>query len=217
MEGHEVARRIVLARHGQTEWNVEHRFQGDTDTPLTDAGVEQARALADRLSSWPLEAVWSSPLDRALRTASLVAERHGLRPTILQDLHEVGFGEWEGLSIQRLEMEGGDDLLRWREDPFFAPPPGGEGWDEIHDRLSRAVGTILAGPHRRIAVVSHGGIMRALYAILVGLDPHKTWDMDVSNCAMSGVEIRDGRTRLAFANDDMHVRAGEAGRRLPVW
>lgn len=213
----EPGRRVVLARHGQTDWNQERRFQGKTDTPLNDVGREQAHALAARLSSWPLEVVYSSPLERALYTAAAIAERHELRPTPLQELHEIDFAEWEGLSIPRLEVEQKEDFARWRGDPFFNPPPGGETWEGIRARLSRALSLILGEAHRRIVIVSHGGVMRALYAVLAELDPHTVWNLDVSNCAISGVELRQGRMRLAFANDDLHIRAGEAGRRLPVW
>ena len=213
----EPVRRIVLARHGQTEWNQERRFQGNTDTPLNDAGREQARALARRLSSWPVEIVYSSPLQRALYTASALAEPHGLRPVVLPELCEVDFADWEGRSIPALMKEREDAFARWRADPFFNPPPGAETWEGIRVRLSRAVELILEREQRRIVVVSHGGIVRALYAVLAGLDPHKVWNMDVSNCAISGVELRQGRPCLVFANDDLHVRAGEAGARLPVW
>lgn len=217
MSAQEPGRRIVLARHGQTDWNQERRFQGKTDTPLNDVGKGQAHALADRLASWPLEAIYTSPLERAMYTASAIAERHGLQPVPLPELHEIDFAEWEGLSIPRLGAERKEDFARWRGDPFFNPPPGAESWEEISARLSKALSFILGEPYRRIVIVSHGGIMRALYAVLVGLDPHTVWSLEVSNCAISGVEQRQGRMRLAFSNDDLHIRAGEAGRRLPVW
>ncbi|MBQ9527838.1 MAG: histidine phosphatase family protein [Fretibacterium sp.] len=208
-------RRIVLARHGQTQWNQERRFQGSTNTPLNETGREQARALAARLSSWPMEVIYSSPLDRALYTASVVGERHGLSPIVLPELREVGFAGWEGQSIPELAKAG--DFARWRADPFFNPPEGGETWGEILWRLSRAVETILEGPQRQILIVAHGGVMRGLYAVLAGMDPHKVWNMDFSNCAISGVEMRWGRPCLAFANDDLHIRGGEPGQRMPVW
>ena len=201
-----IFRRVVLVRHGQTEWNEARRFQGKTDISLSDVGRRQAQALAERLSSWRAEAVYSSPLSRALDTARAVAERHGLVPAVLEEL-----------SIPGLKEERREDFARWREDPFFNPPPGAEGWEDIRLRLERAVGKILAGSETRIVVVSHGGVMRALYAVLVGFDPHRVWNMDVTNCAMTGVELRNGRACIRFANDDLHVRGGRAGRTLPVW
>ena len=206
-----------MVRHGQTEWNQQYRFQGRTDVPLNDEGREQAERLAGRLASWPVEVVYSSPLERAVTTAWAVAKPHGLVPVMLEELVEVRFGAWEGRSILR-EMAGERDAFRaWKRDPFFNMPPGAEDWESIRDRTAKAVETILGGPQERIVVVSHGGVMRALYAVLVGFDPHQVWNMDVTNCAMTGVELRNGRACIRFANDDLHVRGGRAGRTLPVW
>lgn len=210
-------RRVIFARHGQTEWNKEIRFQGKTNVRLTEEGKLQAQALAQRLSSWPLEVIYTSPLDRAVYTAQAIADRHSLTPIMLPELQEIDFGSWEGRSIPELEREHHEKYSLWRADPFFNPPVGGESWEKLYTRLSRAVKIFLDGSYKHIAVISHGGIMRALYAVFLGLNPHKVWNMDVSNCAMSGVEMRYGRPCLVFANDDLHVRAGEAGQNLPVW
>ena len=210
-------RRIILARHGQTEWNTQFRFQGRTNVKLTETGKRQAHALASRLSSWPVDVVYTSPLDRASYTAAAIAERHHLKPVILPELEEINFASWEGESIPNLEREQHNAFALWRSDPFFYPPEGAETWEKLYDRLSRAVRVFLAGDYRHIVVVSHGGIMRALYAVFLGLNPHKVWNMEVSNCSMSGIEMRRGRPCLIFANDDLHIRAGEAGEKLPVW
>ena len=209
--------RVILARHGQTEWNKEFRFQGRTNVQLTEEGKRQAHALSERLSSWPPDVIYTSPLDRALYTAQAIADRHNMKPVILDELEEINFASWEGESIAGLEREQHEIFSHWREDPFFNPPEGAETWDTLSERLTRAVNKMLAGGHKRIIAVSHGGIMRALYAVFTGLNPHKTWNMDVSNCSISGVEMRNGRACLAFTNDDLHIRAGAYGEKLPVW
>lgn len=209
--------RLIFARHGQTEWNKEIRFQGKTNVRMTEEGKLQAQSLAERLYSWPLEVIYTSPLDRAVYTAQVIADRHSLTPILLPELQEIDFGSWEGRSIPELDREQHERYSLWRADPFFNPPPGAESWEKLYSRLSRAVKVFLDGNYKHIAVISHGGIMRALYAVFLGLNPHKVWNMDVSNCAMSGVEMRYGRPCLVFANDDLHVRGGEAGQKLPVW
>ena len=209
--------RVILARHGQTEWNKEFRFQGKTNVQLTEEGKRQAHALAERLASWPPDVIYTSPLDRALYTAQAIAERHNMKPVVLDELEEIDFASWEGQSINGLDREQHEIFSRWRADPFFNPPEGAETWDILSERLSRAVNKFLSEGHKRIIAVSHGGIMRALYAVFTGLNPHKTWNMDVSNCSMSGIEMRYGRPCLAFANDDLHIRAGAYGQKLPVW
>ena len=210
-------RKIILARHGQTEWNKQARFQGRTNIQLTETGKSQAHSLAERLSSWPIDIIYTSPLDRARFTASAIGERHDLTPIDLPELEEINFGTWEGQSINALEHDQHEAFARWRADPFFNPPAGAETWEKLYARLSRAVKIFLEGSYNHIVVVSHGGIMRALYAVFVGLNPHKVWNMEVSNCAMSGIEIKFGRACLIFANDDLHIRAGKIGEKLPVW
>lgn len=209
--------RIILARHGQTEWNKSFRFQGRTNVHLTDEGKRQAHSLAQRLKSWPPSVIYTSPLDRAKYTAESIAEPFGLTPIVLPELEEINFGSWEGESLIALENEQPEVYNRWRDDPFFNPPEGGESWQEIEARLTRAVDIMLSSQHERIIAVSHGGIMRALYAVMLGLDPHHTWYMDVSNCAMSGIEVVNGRMYLSFTNDSLHVKAGKIGESLPVW
>ena len=210
-------RRIIFARHGQTEWNIQYRFQGRTNVKLTETGKRQAHALAARLSSWPPDVIYTSPLDRAYYTASAIAEPHGLTPLILPELEEINFGTWEGESNSSLEKAQNSTYALWRSDPFFYPPEGAETWERLYVRLAKAVKVFLQGSYKRIVVVSHGGIMRALYAVFLGLNPHKVWNMEVSNCSLSGVEMRRGRPNLVFTNDDLHIRAGKAGEKLPVW
>ena len=123
-----------------------------------------------------------------------------------------------------MEREERGAFRTWMHDPFFNMPPGAEDWDSIRDRVERAVEMILAEPHERIAVVTHGGIIRALFAVLLGLDPHTVWRLRVFNCSLSGVEIGPDGPALVFSNDDLHLRwASEdgcgdtGGRPLPLW
>ena len=130
-------RRIILARHGQTEWNKSFRFQGRTNVQLTDEGKRQAHSLAERLKSWPPDVIYTSPLDRAKFTAQVIASVFGMTPVILPELEEINFGMWEGESLISLEHEKPEAYNRWRSDPFFNPPEGAETWPEIEARLTR--------------------------------------------------------------------------------
>ena len=207
--------RIILARHGQTQWNLEMKFQGQTNTQLTQTGKLQAAALAERLSNWDFEVVYSSPLDRALYTATQIASKKNLEPVILPELEEINFGCWEGASIPSIKEQNNEKFARWRADPFFNVPDKAEHWENIQKRLSKAIEFVLNSNYKNIVMVSHGGIIKALYAVFLGLDLHKTWGMDVSNCSISGIEMRNGRACLAFSNDDLHIRS--SFKNLPVW
>lgn len=210
-------RRIVLVRHGQTDWNQRYCFQGQTDIPLNEEGTAQAGRLAERLAAWPAEVVYSSPLQRALSTAQILAKPHDLIPVVLEDLVEVNFGVWEGRSVLGMQKEDEGLFRAWMRDPFFNMPLGAEGWDSIRERVERAVGTILSGSEERIVVVSHGGIVRALFSVLTGMDPHSVWRLRVSNCSMSGVEVRGDEVSILFSNDDLHLRKDTEGPPLPLW
>lgn len=146
---------ILLARHGETDWNLQGRVQGHTDTPLNATGLEQARALADQLAREPLLAVYTSDLVRARDTAAIVADLHGLDVKLDPDLREKNFGSWEGLTDVEIRERFPDAVRgRWGD---------GETTEEVVERTIGAVERIrdrqLAGP---VLVVSHGGPLRAI-------------------------------------------------------
>ena len=159
---------ILIARHGETDWNRELRFQGHADPSLNDEGRRQARALAERLADAGIAAIYASPLRRALETAEIVARRLGLEVAVDERLREVDVGSWEGLTRADLEERFPDEFRRWID--------GGPGWEdgESYDGMAERVAAALddlAGRHRgeTILVVSHGGPVRATQARALGI------------------------------------------------
>jgi broad specificity phosphatase PhoE len=145
--------RIILARHGETNWNLERRWQGHSDRPLNDTGREQAEALAAELADEPIAAVYSSDLMRAHETARIVADRLGLDVVAVPGLRERRFGSWEGL--QDVEVE--------RLFPGHNGPPDGEPRDDMTRRVLESLERIAASNDgRTVLVVSHGGPIRAV-------------------------------------------------------
>jgi broad specificity phosphatase PhoE len=212
-----IVRNIVLMRHGRTDWNDAHRFQGRTDIPLNDKGLAQAEKTADRLAKWPVDAVYTSPMIRACQTAQPIANRHGRKPIVLNDLVEVDFGPWENQSFENIRCQYPDLMRKWMKDPFFRAPEGAETWESIRIRAERAIEVVLREEGKRVVVVSHGGIMRALFSVLLGLDPHVVWNIKASNCALNGIEVRKDQTLLAFSNDELHLKEELTDITLPVW
>jgi broad specificity phosphatase PhoE len=162
---------ILLARHGQSDWNATRRWQGHADRPLTEKGWAQARDLAARLEHIALDAVYSSDLRRASDTAAEVARTQGLEVVQYPELREVDVGAWSGLTRAEAEVRFPDGFARWQE--------GYPGWDdgESYEAMTdRVLGTIhgiaCAHPDGRVLVVSHGGPIRALHASALGLDIH---------------------------------------------
>jgi len=162
---------VYLIRHGETLWNREGRCQGVTDIPLTDTGRQQAHALAEALAEKPLSLVLTSSLQRGRETATIIAQRHGLSVESRDELQEWNQGDLEGLTGAELLSRHQAYFARWRQDPVYAVPPGGEplrnlqarAWPVIDSLRERA----LAGP---VAVVSHSMTLSTILCAALGLD-----------------------------------------------
>jgi len=162
---------ILIARHGQSDWNQEKRWQGHADRPLTERGREQAQSLADRLAHIELDAVYSSDLQRARDTAAVVADSQGIELRQLPELREVDVGSWSGLTRAEAEERFSEGFTRWREG--YPGWEDGETYEAMTERGRGAVDRI-ADEHEggRVLVVSHGGPIRAMHAAALGLDIH---------------------------------------------
>jgi broad specificity phosphatase PhoE len=154
---------ILLARHGETDWNREYRFQGHADPPLNRTGRAQAVDLAVVLAPEELAAVYSSPLRRALETAEVVAAAHALEPVPLEGLREVDVGGWQGLTRAEVEERFPKQFARWLA--FDQGWEDGESYETMGHRVVTAL-LELAAAHNgeRILAVTHGGPIRAAFA-----------------------------------------------------
>jgi 2,3-bisphosphoglycerate-dependent phosphoglycerate mutase len=159
---------IFLARHGETDWNRDNRFQGHADPPLNETGRAQASELSAALADEPLAAVYSSPLRRAFETAEIVAAPHGLEPVPVDALREVDVGSWQGLTRAEVEQRFPEHYARWLD--YEAGWEDGESYEEMGRRVIAAL-LELAAAHEgeRILAVSHGGPVRAAYALADGI------------------------------------------------
>jgi phosphoserine phosphatase len=212
---------ILIARHGESDWNREHRWQGHADRPLTARGREQAQALAERLAHIELDAVWSSDLRRALDTASAVAERQSLDVQATVELREVDVGSWSGLTREEAEERFPDGFRRWRGG--FPGWHDGETYEAMADRVLAAV-ELIAREHEggRVLVVSHGGPIRALHAAALGLDvqSYRRLRPVEPNARLSAVCFVDGRlTELCPAGeiDELIARDQRERREAAAW
>lgn len=127
-------KRIILVRHGETDWNRENRIQGGVDIPLNERGKEQARDIAARLSHTVIGYIYSSRLSRALETAVEIAKFHKLEVLTDSRLDELRQGKWEGMKVSEVRRLCPDLYLRWEKDPTLVTPPGGESVREAFQR-----------------------------------------------------------------------------------
>jgi probable phosphoglycerate mutase len=161
--------RILLIRHGQSTWNAEGRWQGQADPPLSELGEEQARDAARRLQAGDFSRVVASDLQRARRTAELLAEALGLAVEIDPDLREIDVGDWEGLTRAEIEERAPGALADWSEGRSESTP-GGERRTDLTDRARRGMARVAGGTGDPVLVVSHGALIRHLDRAL-GLAP----------------------------------------------
>lgn len=200
--------RLVLVRHGVTDWNREGRWQGWLDPPLSADGRREAELLARRVADDPdlrPVRVVSSTLDRARQTAEVIAATLGLEVEPDPRLMEIGAGEWEGRTHSELEATDGERYRAWRSQASDARPPGGEALERVADRVRQLLHDVTAPPGTTM-LVSHGGVLRALANLLLDLPGRWMWNLDVDNASISAAtRVRSGRWRLDRWNDTRHL------------
>jgi 2,3-bisphosphoglycerate-dependent phosphoglycerate mutase len=186
---------LLLARHGETDWNSERRWQGHADRPLNARGREQAHELAESLAGRRIDAIYASDLLRARETAEIVGAELGLPVTLDRNLREVDVGEWSGLVHTEIESRYPEGFRRWQQG--LHGWVGGESYDEMGERVVRALVSIAARhPGETVFVVSHGGAIRACQATAAGLrndEFRRTESRPTPNCAVFEFVVADGR------------------------
>lgn len=165
-----VPERLLLARHGQTVWNVEHRLQGQLDSPLTDEGIAQAHMIADRLEGAGMLTVCSSPLGRAMRTAAIIAERLGVELIEVPELAEVDHGALAGLTWEEIDVTYPTAREERAANRYGWAFPGGESYAQARSRARKALSSCGWASEGTPLLVSHEMIGRMLRAELRGLD-----------------------------------------------
>jgi broad specificity phosphatase PhoE len=196
--------RLLLVRHGQTEGNVEERYQGRTDTELNEIGLQQADRLARRLSSEKIDCVYSSDLKRAMQTAERVASASDLRVSPRKELRELDVGEFEGKRLEEIVEDHGPLEEMWSEGEWRAP--GGETLSELSARVDRFVADVKrCHEEGTILVVAHGGTLRSLISGFLEIDPHNWWRFQLDSASLSILELHPERAVVALLNDTCHL------------
>jgi len=201
--------RIILARHGETRWNVEGRYQGQTfDIPLSEAGRAQARALGRRLDRAAITRAVASPLLRAQETATLaLGDRAGLL-TLDARLVEISHGDWEGRLASEILADQPDLSRAWRETPQFVRLPGGESLADVAERAWPAFQEACAGlgPEEIVLMVTHDGVNRVLLARILGLPSSRVWTFRQAATCINLLEGKDlEHLQVARLNDATHL------------
>lgn len=204
---------LYFVRHGQTPANVNHLFAGATDVPLDDLGKRQAEQVAERFRHFEIDAIMSSPLQRAHYTAQQIGGITGLTPNVMDGLKEIDFGDVEMMTI--------NDVLATY--PNLMPPlgdprdttmqwPNGESRYEFHQRVLASVNAILRTyTDKSVAVVCHGGVISSVLSHLEDGPRNDFERYRIANCSITHMSVRQDETVIHAWNDYSHLDAVETG------
>ena len=190
-----------MVRHGETEWNVTNIFRGRIDIELNQTGIKQAELLAEYLSDTKVDAIYSSPLKRALQTAEAIAHYHRLSVEIAPALLDFNFGRWQGLSRQEVKDKYKALYTEWLENPHQVQIPDGEKLDDVRKRALGVVESIIAEHEGTAVLVSHRVVNKVLICALLGLDDSHFWNIAQDTCGITLFTYENNRFVLVKHND----------------
>jgi broad specificity phosphatase PhoE len=199
---------LILIRHGETEWNKDRVFRGQMDMRMNATGIAQADATAEALKDKVFEAVYSSPLKRALVTARRVAKPHQIEIRVEDGFSDMHFGSWQGLTEAQVEEKMPAMLRKWKGKPAGFRPPSGEStkkaWKRINSQLRELLFTHGTGT---IVVVSHRVPLKMMTAYLLGMKRGRIHEIKHDPCAISVFRVLGrGEYRSVVLNDTSHLR-----------
>jgi 2,3-bisphosphoglycerate-dependent phosphoglycerate mutase len=198
--------RLFLVRHGVTPYNIQARYTGQADIPLSPLGVRQAEAVGFRLASEHIDAIVSSDLQRARVTAQAIAHHHGLPVLEDADLRETALGVWEGFTYAEVRVQNPELVAHWQVGPDIAPP-GGETMLQVRERLVRALARWQANyPEGTVVWSTHGGFIGVMLCHLLGLDLTRRRQFRLGNTSITEVDFSRGYPVLLYVNEIAHIR-----------
>lgn len=198
-------KQVIIARHGETDWNVGEVFRGRADVPLNQTGQAQAQALGRHLAGLDIGAVYSSPLKRAMDTAAAIAGHHDLEVTVVDELMDIDFGQWQGLGQAEIKSRYPELHRQWQEQPHLVAFPGGESLDDVARRAMRVVDRAVESGGSSTVLVSHRVVSKLLICCLLGLDSSHFWNIRLDVTGTTIFEYEGGRFTLTRHNDTSHL------------
>ena len=193
--------RLYLIRHGEVDEQYHRVFGGRIDMDLSLFGQQQAHALAEYLGRIPFQAIYSSPMKRVQQTLAQLAEGQNKRPRLLDDLREVDFGKWTGLSWEEVREQYHVSAFDWLDQLEKGLIPEAEAIEPFRGRIHAALQSILAaGEGQTVAVVCHGGVIRMLLSILLALPLTKMAGFDIEYASITIVDCLPSKTEVQLLN-----------------
>ncbi|MFN8566065.1 MAG: histidine phosphatase family protein [Kouleothrix sp.] len=199
--------RLIIVRHGESEWNRIGRYQGQQDAPLSELGVRQAEALGGRLQREPFDVIFTSPLQRAAQTAQAIAARHPEVQLLYEPaLLEISHGAWEGLMAEEVIERYRDGLHEWRWHPTRAQMPGGESFSNILKRVLDFKDWLCQEyTGRNVLISTHDVVVKILVADALGMNMDRINRIWVTNASISVIEYGDDLPYLISLSEACHL------------
>ena len=200
--------RIILIRHGETTWNIEGRYQGQEDTPLSPRGLEQGKLLAQGLKNVPLDVCISSPLQRSYQTCKFCADLHKLPVATDARLTEINHGDWEGVLAPDIAKAYPVEFEQWHTAPHLVQMPGegGETLDDVRRRVRAAFDEYARKYEgKTVLVAAHDAVNKAIICDLLGLGMEHFWQIKQDNTCINVMEYNEGAWRLVLLNSVNHM------------
>jgi broad specificity phosphatase PhoE len=189
---------LYVVRHGRTEWNEARRMQGQRDSPLSNAGRGHARQHGALLRREGAERLIVSPLGRTRQTAAIAGATLHVPVEFDARLMERHFGDWEGLRVEEVERQFPDVWTEWRRDPYNFRPPGGENLPDMLRRVTPLLESLRELPETKVALVSHGGIARAILTHFLELSPAQAIDVAQPNDLVYRLDFSTTKVECCF-------------------
>ena len=199
--------KVIFIRHGQTEWNVSGRYQGQSDVKLTAEGRAQAVKLAENFPVDQIDAIYASDLCRAMVTAETIAQRFGLEVQAEPAFRELSFGDWEGLTYQQIVAKWEDAMANFMQHPDILEIPGGESFPAVQQRAMARLRELIAKHEgQTIVVVAHGAVLRTMLTAALHMPLQYLWSIRQFNTAVNIVRYDEGANpTVELLNSTAHL------------
>ncbi|NLV88588.1 MAG: histidine phosphatase family protein [Tissierellia bacterium] len=199
--------RLYLIRHGQSEWNILSKVQGQKDARLTDLGREQAKKIGKRLIDEDIDIIYSSDLSRALETAEIISSIINKPVIESREIREINFGLWEGLTLEEIQDKYAEEYLIWMKSPDKLTLEGAETLESLKNRVMPFVDKIITeNKNKNIAIVSHSASLKIIILNLLGIGNGFYKNISLRNVSLSIVECRKYNNVLTLLNDTSHLK-----------
>ena len=197
--------RLFLIRHGETAGTAKRKFMGKTDMPLNQKGQREAGLLAGRLKNEKITAFYTSPLKRTVETAAALKQFHNAPLKKQKAFREIGFGKWEGLTLDEIYKKDKRLCQKWFNDVENFTPPAGESVRDLKKRVIKGCKEIFSRHQRgTVAIITHGGPIRILLCYLLNLDLTFFWKIKINTSSVTILTFLNGRVTLTLLNDTCH-------------